>query len=146
MGARVGPVRLLFIGLLAAALGCAASSGEPPPEVPAAPESLYERLGQLPRLRRWVDELAWRLAADEQIGSAFVGADLGALKRDMLQMACAVADGPCRYDFDRLPALGASGEKLARFLEVAAGAARSVEMPAAPAAELIERLKVRMSP
>ena len=124
-----GPVRFLLV--VAAAVGLlACGPGPRPPEPPPEPQSLYEQLGQLPLLRRWVDELVWRLAADEQLGSAYVDVDLAKLKREMLQMACAVTDGPCRYDLSRLA--GANGGRrpskaeLDRFLDIAARAARRV--------------------
>lgn len=142
------PVRFLLAAAAAAwLLGCGPSPR--PPEPPPEPQSLYERLGQLPLLRRWVDELVWRLAADEQLGSAYVDVDLAALKRQMLQMTCAVTDGPCRYDLARLARANRgrrpSGAELDRFLDIAARAARSVEMPEAPAAELVDRLR-RLGP
>lgn len=137
------PVWVLGPGV--AALVLLALACGPNPRPPDPPRSLFERLGGMAPLQQWVDELAWRLAADGQLGDTFVRADLGQLKKNMLLMTCAITGGRCEYDLDRLAAahegLSLAGGDIDRFLEVAASAAAAIGLPKRPSAELIERLR-----
>lgn len=124
-----------------------ACSGNPTP--PDPPKSLFERLGGLAPLQRWVDDLAWRLAADSRLGDTFVRADLPRLKREMLKMTCSITGGACEYDIDKLSkihgGLAITADDLEQFLTIARDAAGAVGLPEQPRTELIERLR-RLAP
>jgi truncated hemoglobin YjbI len=136
---RRGTLGLLAVAGLAAALAC--GSGTPRSEPPALTQTLYERLGEMTSLRRWVDELAWRLASDPELGAPLVAGDLAAVKTELLLLSCSVAGGPCRYDLSHVAA-GALGRlELDRFLALGRAAALAVELPPKPARELLERLR-----
>ena len=134
------PVRVLGPVLLLVAFACG-----PNPRPPEPPRSLFERLGGVASLQLWVDDLAWRLAADPRLGETFVRADLGELKKQMLKMTCAITGGRCEYDLDRLAAahraIALSDRDVERFLEIASEAASAVGLPPRPAAELVRRLR-----
>jgi hemoglobin len=68
--------------------GVAGSSAEIP---------LYERLGGLDAIREVVDEFVARIAADPRINQFFVEADMGALKKHLVEQVCVVSGGPCAY-------------------------------------------------
>lgn len=139
------PVRLripLALALVAAQL--TACSGTPEPELPN-PTSLYARLGGMDSLRRLVDELVWRVAADPELGPSFASIELGGLKARMLVYLCAVAEGPCRYDSGRLVAAhrnrAIASAQVDRFLDLVSSAITALELPGDAGTELIERLE-----
>ena len=112
---------------------------------PASPTSLFNKLGGMAPMQRWVDEFAWRLAADPEIGDTFVRTDLGGLKSGMLSLACSITGGGCAYDIEKLaPAhegLAVTDRDIERFLSVASESASAVGLPKEPSAEMIERLR-----
>lgn len=59
--------------------------------------ALYERLGGLDAIREVVDEFVARVAADPRINGFFVDADIGALKKYLVEQVCSVTGGPCAY-------------------------------------------------
>lgn len=117
----------------------------PNPRPPDPPRTLFERLGGMAPLSRWVDELTWRLAADAELGDAVIRVDVADLKRRMLQMTCAITGGRCEYDADKLGAahgsLVASDSDVERFLEIAERSAAAVGLPPKTRGELVERLR-----
>lgn len=129
--------------LWTAALLVSSCSGSPAP--PDPPKSLFERIGGMAPLQRWVDDLAWRLAADSRIGDTFVRADFTKLKRQMLRMTCSITGGACEYDIDKLGEvhrrLSLTPEDIERFLAVARESASAVGLPEKERRELIERLR-----
>lgn len=70
---------------------------------PAAPPTLYERLGGTPKLELVVARLVDRAAAGDLTGDAAPAA----LKRSLVQQLCQVSGGGCLQD---LPAAGAAAD------------------------------------
>jgi len=73
-----------------------ARAAEPPAATPA-PSTLYERLGGGPALVAVVNDLLSRAVADKRISAKLVNADLGRLRKHLVDQLCALTGGPCRY-------------------------------------------------
>jgi hypothetical protein len=142
-----GGASALLLGLWGLAAAAACGPTNPDPEPPAAPaETLYERLGEMAALRRWVDELTWRLASDPELGASLVAGDVAAVKTELLLLGCSVAGGPCRFDRSRIAAGALGSVELDRFLSLGRDAALAVELPPRPARELLARLRRALEP
>ncbi|HSB99945.1 MAG TPA: group 1 truncated hemoglobin [Burkholderiaceae bacterium] len=70
--------------------GCTAS-----PPAPGA--SLYERLGGQAAIAAMLDDALGRIAADPRISQRFGAANPDHLKRNLVDLVCARAGGPCVY-------------------------------------------------
>jgi len=71
--------------------GCTAS-----PPAPGA--SLYERLGGQAAITAMLDDALGRIAADPRINQRFGAANPDHLKRNLVDLVCARAGGPCVYE------------------------------------------------
>ena len=75
-------------------------------EAPAAPKSLYERLGKQEGIAKFVDTFVKNLAADNKWSkrvAALKGAKLDKLKKDLVDQICVESGGPeagadCKYE------------------------------------------------
>ncbi|HTR54410.1 MAG TPA: hypothetical protein VMJ10_27145 [Kofleriaceae bacterium] len=68
-----------------------------PPAGPAAPKSLYDRLGGKPAVTAVVDEFITRVVADDKIRDRFFNVDADNLKKLLVELVCATAGGGCTY-------------------------------------------------
>jgi hemoglobin len=68
--------------------------------VAAVPESptLYQRLGGVEQVPRWIGRLIDRSATDPRTRRSFEGVKLAALKESLAQQVCSIAGGGCRYE------------------------------------------------
>lgn len=66
--------------------------------VPAAPPTLYARLGGAPQVDALVSRLIERAATDPRTRRSFDGVKLKALKESLAQQICSAAGGGCRYE------------------------------------------------
>jgi hemoglobin len=69
----------------------------PPPAEPAAPASLYERLGGLDAITAVVDDFVGRTTTDPRIKDRFFNTDAVHLKKMLVEMVCMATGGPCTY-------------------------------------------------
>jgi hemoglobin len=81
---------------LIAALGCAGARA-PSPASPAAPKSLYDRLGGKDAVRAVVADFVANLARDERVNYSFAMSDLDDLKQKLFDQVCELTGGPCHY-------------------------------------------------
>jgi hemoglobin len=81
------------------------STAEPPATspAPAAPKSLFDRLGGLPAITAVVDEFVNRTTADPRIKERFFNTDAVNLKRLLTEFVCAATGGPCQYTGRDMP-------------------------------------------
>src|SRR5215475_10767468 len=76
---------------------------EPPPTPtepaapPAAPKSLFDRLGGLPAITAVVGEFVARTTTDPRIKERFFNTDADNLKRLLTEFVCQATGGPCKY-------------------------------------------------
>ncbi len=85
--------RLVLPAVLAALLSACAGTAmksEPNP-------SLYQRLGGKPAIEAVVDDFVGNVAGDKRINGFFAHADIGHLKRMLVEQLCAGTGGPCTY-------------------------------------------------
>ena len=97
-------IRLATIGLALVLTACAnmapPPAAPPPPPVavaPAAPPSLYQRLGGQPAIVAVVDDFVGRVAADRRINRYFRRANIARLKQGLVDQLCQATGGPCVY-------------------------------------------------
>jgi len=96
------PSYLVGIIVIAFGLGACANMGMMKHDDMASDDmmdgkSLYGRLGGQGAIKAVVDDFAARLAGDGGINRRFAGADLGNLKRLLVEQICAATGGPCTY-------------------------------------------------
>lgn len=91
-------------GMLALGMGCAnemPSAGTAMKQEsgmkPAAPSSLYERLGKKEAITAVVDDFVGRVANDGRINGKFANANIPHLKAMLVEQICAASGGPCTY-------------------------------------------------
>ena len=84
---RVPALLLAAAGLLSA---CAVPVSRPP--------TLYQRLGGVEEVPRWVGKLIDRCATDPRTRRSFDGVKLAAVKESLAQQVCSIAGGGCRYE------------------------------------------------
>jgi hemoglobin len=68
-----------------------------PVEPPAAPASLYVRLGGLDAITAVVDDFVGRTTTDPRIKDRFFNTDAVHLKKMLVEMVCMATGGPCTY-------------------------------------------------
>ena len=73
-----------------------AASDTPKPE-PAAPRSLFDRLGGEPAITAVVAEFVGRTTTDPRIKERFFNTDAENLKRLLVEFVCQATGGPCKY-------------------------------------------------
>jgi hemoglobin len=88
--------RTTVLGVAAAMLMVGCGSMESP-KAPAAPASLYERLGGKPAITAVVDDFIGNVAADTRINRRFAGSNLPRLKTMLADQICEASGGPCTY-------------------------------------------------
>ena len=81
----------------AATTTTAAPASAPANTAPAAPKSLYERLGGLPAIDAVITDFLGNVAGDVRIQHRFALSDLGDLKQKLVDQVCAATGGPCTY-------------------------------------------------
>lgn len=74
-----------------------ASAAQPAASQPAAPKSLYERLGGKDAIVGVVDSFVAKVAADGRINKKFAKSDVGRVKTMLVDQICAATGGPCTY-------------------------------------------------
>jgi hemoglobin len=96
--------RACFGGAILAVLACGTTPAPAPAPAPvaaaaepAAPKSLYERLGGLPAIGAVVDEMLKNVAGDARIAHRFALTDLGGLRGKLIDQICQATGGPCTY-------------------------------------------------
>src|SRR5690606_11794486 len=67
------------------------------PDTPAAPKSLYDRLGGQPAITAVVDEFVNRTTTDPRIKDRFFNTDPVQLKKLLVEFVCMATGGPCKY-------------------------------------------------
>jgi hemoglobin len=92
--------RVLFAGLLFASISIVTSCSDD--DEPAAPESLYTRLGGIDAISAVTDKFLANVVADNVINDRFSAtvADefrLRLLRTNLIDQICAGAGGPCQY-------------------------------------------------
>jgi hemoglobin len=95
--------RSCALALLALALPVCSAS-------PAAPDSLYARMGGEPVVRAVVSETLDRVVADHRLGRSFAQVDVERIKRLLAEQICQLADGGCRYSGDSMREVHAGHE------------------------------------
>jgi len=87
-----------LLGVCAALIGCAAPP-PPAPSVAAAPHerSLYERVGGRAAITAVVDHAIENLAVDNRINARFGNASIPHLQKNLVDLLCLRAGGPCTY-------------------------------------------------
>jgi len=87
-----------LLGVCAALIGCAAPA-PPAPSVAAAPHerSLYERVGGRAAITAVVDDAIENLAVDNRINARFGNASIPHLQKNLVDLLCLRAGGPCTY-------------------------------------------------
>ncbi len=88
---------LAALAMAAILAGCPGRGGDPDGGAPGGEGSLFARLGGMDGVRALVDDLASRVAADEQIQHFFVRTDFRRFKARLVVQLCALSGGPCRY-------------------------------------------------
>jgi hemoglobin len=73
-----------------------APKATPKPE-PAAPKSLFDRLGGEPAITAVVTEFVGRTTTDPRIKERFFNTDADNLKRLLVEFVCQATGGPCKY-------------------------------------------------
>lgn len=74
------------------------AASAPAPTNPAAPKSLYDRLGGLPAIQAVVGEFVANVAGDARINQRFFNTDIENLKKLLTQFVCMATGGPCKYE------------------------------------------------
>src|ERR1043165_5814843 len=74
-----------------------AEGGEAAKPVPAAPKTLFDRLGGLPAIKAVVEEFVARTTSDARIKERFFNTDAENLKRLLTEFVCMATGGPCKY-------------------------------------------------
>lgn len=69
----------------------------PAEEKPAAPKSLYDRLGGQPAITAVVEEFVTRTTTDPRIKDRFFNTDAANLKKQLVDFVCMATGGPCKY-------------------------------------------------
>ncbi|MEP7262179.1 MAG: group 1 truncated hemoglobin [Usitatibacter sp.] len=67
---------------------------------PAAPPTLYARIGGEPVVRKVVDELVDRTAKDPRTSRSFKDVKLARVKEKLEEQICMLSGGPCKYTGD----------------------------------------------
>ena len=88
---------LAIVGCASAPAPVATPAIAAPPPAPAAPKTLYERLGGQPALVAVVDDMVGFIAADARVQHFFVLSDIAVLKRRFVEFVCVATGGPCTY-------------------------------------------------
>jgi hemoglobin len=68
-----------------------------PAEPPAAPKSLYDRLGGMDAITAVVDDFVGRTTTDARIKDRFFNTDPVHLKKMLVELVCMATGGPCKY-------------------------------------------------
>jgi hemoglobin len=69
---------------------------------PAAPDSLYTRMGGAPVVRAVVGETLDRVVADHRLTRSFKDVDVERIKRLLIQQICEISGGGCHYSGDSM--------------------------------------------
>ncbi|MEO7742344.1 MAG: group 1 truncated hemoglobin [Usitatibacter sp.] len=85
-----------FAACVATVLACGACAAPSPCAVP----TLYHRMGGEPVVRRVVDDVIDRTAADPRTGRSFKDVKMARLKEKLREQICNVAGGGCAYTGD----------------------------------------------
>jgi hemoglobin len=88
----MGRIITSLAALVVLASGCAGTDGSP-----AAPTTLYDRLGGRPAIAAVVDDFIANVAGDQRINLRFQGADIPRLKTMLVDQICEASGGPCSY-------------------------------------------------
>lgn len=75
----------------------ATPTAEPAKPAPAAPKSLFDRLGGLPAITLVVEEFVTRSTTDDRIKERFFNTDATNLKKLLVEFVCLATGGPCTY-------------------------------------------------
>ena len=86
---RLAPAIAVAAAVLLGSIGNA-SAQEPK-------RSLYDRLGGLTAISAVVDDFVGNVAADKRINKFLAKADIGRLKRRLVEQLCQASGGPCVY-------------------------------------------------
>lgn len=99
-----------FAGLALAALSIAACKGDAnkvadttgagataAAVVPAAPQSLYDRLGGKDAITAVINDFVGNVAADSRINARFAKTDIPHFKQMLVEQVCQATGGPCTY-------------------------------------------------
>ncbi len=87
------------------ALLCAALAAGACAAPPAAPPTLYERLGGAPVVERVVDAVIERTSTDPRTARSFRDVKLARVKEKVREQLCELSGGPCRYTGDPMKAV-----------------------------------------
>jgi hemoglobin len=85
-------VAIAMLTVLLTLAGCAGA-----PAKPATDQTLYERLGGKPAIDAVVADALNNIAADTRINWRFAHADLARLNKNLADLLCLRAGGPCVY-------------------------------------------------
>lgn len=86
---RLAPVVAVAAAVLLGSIGNASAQ--------EMKRSLYDRLGGLTAISAVVDDFVGNVAADKRINKFFAKADIGRLKRRLVEQLCQASGGPCVY-------------------------------------------------
>ncbi len=135
---------LAVLAIGAILVGCAGRGGADSGS-PAGGDALFARLGGMDGVRALVDDLASRLAADEQIQRFFVKTDFRRFKARLVVQLCALSGGPCRTS-GRTMAEVHRGRRIRSahfeaFMEDVAASLTAVRLSARDRVEFLKRLR-----
>jgi hemoglobin len=103
--------------------------------------SLYARLGGMPAIEAAIDGLLANAAADARINGFFAGADLGNLRRLLVEQVCQATGGPCIYTgrsmADAHRGLGITQEHFTALVEDLVAALNALGVPEQERGELL---------
>ena len=87
----------LTAGPAAAATQTGPAQAAPAPSAKAADDTLFRHLGGMDGITAVVDGWVTRMSSDARLGGRFQGADLPAMKKQLVDQLCALSGGPCTY-------------------------------------------------
>jgi hemoglobin len=130
--------------------GDTAAKDEPPPTPtepaapPAAPKSLFDRLGGLPAITAVVDEFVARTTTDPRIKERFFNTDAVNLKKLLVEFVCVATGGTCKYTGRDMPTSHAGmdlvDDEFTALVEDLAGALDKFKVPDKEKSELLGAL------
>jgi hemoglobin len=115
-----------------------------PAEPPAAPKSLYVRLGGIDAITAVVDDFVGRTTTDPRIRDRFFNADPVHLKKMLVELVCMATGGPCTYSGRDMPTAHAGmdlvDEEFGALVENLKGTLDKFKVPAQEQGELLTPL------